>query len=424
MEMTSGSSSDGDGCNDHRVHDDYRIALYYCYVEVEGVEQHVDLQKDVCDELKLKGRIRVSPEGLNGVLSGCHSDLRQYQRRIEANLSMTAPMDVKYCLLRTDLSVQSQLFETISVKATREVVSLYEPTAQEMKRGNMIVKETDRNYYRRRRRNRQKHEKHLKEQQLAESSAQSGLPMSPLDRRLAQLQPSPHLTPQEWNERLTSDPNAILVDARNVYESRVGYFQAPNAGTLLTNTRKYSSLPQVLQHSQKELAGKNIYMYCTGGVRCERASVLLQALEWGDDKPAPNQIFQLDGGIQRYLEQFGSSTEASAGDECLFRGKNFVFDPRRTDPMVGRTVVGTCLLCDRTHDDYDNGNAPRDHSEARCCKCRVLVLICGSCRQTVRACGEQKGDEVIPPLYCGRDVCVDEGNSADQARLVLKKIVS
>jgi UPF0176 protein len=122
------SDTAGNNSDDELSHDDYRISLYYCYVDIEDdVNVHVSFQKELCEELSLKGRIRVSSEGLNGVLSGRHSTLLEYQQRLETEMNVEAPLDIKYCLLRKDLSVESQLFESLAVKATREVVSLYEP---------------------------------------------------------------------------------------------------------------------------------------------------------------------------------------------------------------------------------------------------------------------------------------------------------
>jgi predicted sulfurtransferase len=422
ISMITMKSSDRSTAHQDNVllHDDYRIALYYCYTDIRDVNEHVDFQGRLCQELDLNGRIRVSTEGLNGVLSGLKSNLKSYQERTEEEL-IIKNLDVKYCLLRTDISVESQLFDSLSVKPTREVVSLYETTPQETERSQKIVDETNPKYFRRRRRNRQKHEHQHK------ASAPS-VPNSPLDERLTRFKPSPHLTPEEWNHQLVMNTaNAVLVDARNVYESRVGYFHVEGVPTLLTNTRKFSSLPQVLQESKQALAGKTVYMYCTGGVRCERASVFLQALaasneEWGRLEP-PKAIYQLEGGIQQYLERYGSSDVLQANysmpnSDCLFRGKNFVFDPRRTDPLVGRDgVVGRCLLCSKLHDDYDNGNPPNTNKEARCCKCRILILVCNSCRPTVRIWGEDCSKEK-QNLYCGGAVCIDEGNSVEQAVLI------
>ena len=155
---------------------------------------------------------------------------------------------------------------------------------------------------------------------------------------------------------------------------------------------------------------------------------------------APN-VYQLHGGIQRYLEHFHDvqtstnnhieeSSEKPQADEdgmvvedssqekspCLYRGLNFVFDPRRTDPMVQintntstkeeRSCVGKCCLCGMPHDDYDNGHAPIENKEARCCKCRILLLVCDPCRQSVQCWGEDHKDG-LPKLYCGVNTCSD-----------------
>ena len=217
----------------------------------------------------------------------------------------------------------------------------------------------------------------------------------------------------------------------------------------------------------------------TGGVRCERAGSYLRALSESNvgawkGKERPKGIYQLRGGIQKYLENYGESTNSTVkeisainddggascvslgivesttdnGDEssssyCLYRGKNFVFDPRRTDPIIGNgitkplssveervSLVGQCVICSCPHDDYDNGNAPCENKEARCCRCRVLVLVCNDCRNRVRSWGEPEvvendGDEKSNgvscngefkmDLFCGQAgrECVDEGNIAD-----------
>eukprot|EP00927_Polykrikos_kofoidii_P082040 TRINITY_DN8043_c0_g1_i1.p1 TRINITY_DN8043_c0_g1~~TRINITY_DN8043_c0_g1_i1.p1 ORF type:complete len:204 (+),score=24.91 TRINITY_DN8043_c0_g1_i1:1074-1685(+) len=126
-------------------------------------------------------------------------------------------------------------------------------------------------------------------------------------------------------------------------------------------------------------------MYCTGGVRCERASSYL--LEHG----AAKEVVQLQGGICRYLERFKDRPK-------FFRGKNFVFDPRRYEPIHDDTVVGRCDCCQSPWDDYDNGE------EVHCEECRVLLLLCDACRN-VQASNERT--ERIR-LLCGDGVCDGE----------------
>lgn len=169
------------------------------------------------------------------------------------------------------------------------------------------------------------------------------------------------------------------------------------------------------------------------------------------DKQAPKGIYQLKGGIQKYLETYGAPcengndtilnspiSECKLGKDelaCLYRGKNFVFDPRRTDPIVGNgitetnqvgqstndirvSLVGKCVICSTPHDDYDNGHSPCEGKESRCCRCRVLVLVCNDCRTKVKCWGEPDGKD---ELYCGDygKRCVDDGNIAEYVKTAI-----
>jgi len=310
---------------------DCRIALYYCYTNILDPNEHATLHRTLCEQRNLLGRIRVATEGLNGVLSGKMNDFQVYVATIEEELGRS--LDVKYGPLRSDRSVESQLFTSLSIRVTQQVVSLAD---------DEIMKE-------------------------ALLEAEAG------ERRIT----AEHLDAKEWTENLKSvqeDDNVILLDCRNVYESNVGRFEVKNASTLLTNTRQFADLPAVLESRKDELAkASKIYAYCTGGVRCERATLYLHKL-LGDGP----KIYQLHGGIQRYLEQ------DSFEDSVQFKGKNFVFDPRRTDPQVqSKDVVGKCTYCEDSFDDYDWEDSP-----VRCKSCRILLLVCPSCRSSETFCGK------------------------------------
>ena len=421
-------NNDADSLLDtYNDHNRYRIALYYCYIDIENVSEHVNFHRSLCEENGLMGRIRVSREGINGVLSGRLSVLQDYEEKLRAELTRLHPnsddnddlgeFDVKYCHLRPDLPVKTQLFDSLMCKETSAVVSLFDPDhnteRNEKKKGYSKMSN------RRRRRQQQRHA----QKELLEEALPCNL------RELAQKVPSMpgarHLSPEEWNEKLLNTEDAVLLDCRNVYESNVGYFSTDKAPTLLTNTRKYSDLPKVLAQSKDQWAHKKqIFMYCTGGVRCEVASKFVQALveEENTDGQGEVEIYQLHGGIQRYLENYHTNEALVQHDKeqqipeghekgpCLYRGKNFVFDPRRTDPMLDITnekaVVGKCCICQKPHDDYDNGHAPLEEKEARCCKCRILLLVCDACRPTVQCWGEDHKHD-LPKLYCGKEACND-----------------
>lgn len=499
--------------------------------------------------LNLFGRIRISAEGLNGVLSGTVRNLKEYECQIkqeieakfrrqvnsDANgdvgtdgeqmietgleLQYGQTLDVKYCHLRKDIPQEKQLFDSISVKITKEIVSLNEmssdmegknPKCKKNKRKKKKKKNKGDRYQQimeedRLRREKEEQEKNLHQHQQEKdiTSVSERQVLSNIDK----FKPATHLSPKEWNKHLLSfqkspsastesddhknndiKKDAILIDARNIYESKIGYFTSPDVPTLLTNTRKYSNITSVINDSVKHLAGKNVYMYCTGGVRCERASVYLQALansdSWPEGMERPKEIYQLKGGIQKYLEEFGTleigcnskfsddrdtvSNDITLMEEgvgvalnqkkCLFKGKNFVFDPRRFDPMIGTginndnssnsdnlklkesAIVGQCLVCSCSCDDYDNGHAPCENMEARCCRCRMLILMCNDCRWKFRVWGQEIREKVkiesessielfeggkecqqvnqnhiLPDIYCGPNgkECVNEGNCVD-----------
>ncbi|KAL7448252.1 hypothetical protein ACHAWC_000474, partial [Mediolabrus comicus] len=79
--------------------------------------------------------------------------------------------------------------------------------------------------------------------------------------------------------------------------------------------------------------------------------------------------------------------------------------------------VGQCIICSNKHDDYDNGFSPCDEHEARCCRCRMLVLVCNNCRPKVRSFGEPENAD-LTDLLCGRTKCIDEGNIAENVETI------
>ena len=416
-------------------HDMYRILLYYCYIPIPDVLQLIHFHQSLNDDPNFEnspetyqrqrygGRIRVASEGLNGVLSGTYADLLIYEKLLREQLAAIAPptdelsrsweLDMKYCQLRRDLKVHEQMFEELQVHKTSQVVALVDMSNFDAaileKEGNASTSPKNKSRSTRRSQNRKQKKcsedvNTLKFRQAQDIFYRSQLADAESDGATS------HLSPTEWDARLqeliaAKESKVVLLDCRNSYESAVGYFQAPGASTVLTNTRKYSELPFVLMDQTNEsLADASaIFMYCTGGVRCERASGFLRTLL--DDRRKQDEgesskherripdIYQLHGGIQRYIED--SSTRG------LFHGRNFVFDPRRTDPLMGsvESVVGQCIVCEKPHDDYDNGQAPSLNTEARCFKCRILLLVCNQCRITVTCWGDDATDDK-PKLYC------------------------
>lgn len=120
-----------------------------------------------------------------------------------------------------------------------------------------------------------------------------------------------HVKPQDWNA-VISAPGVVVLDARNYYEHKNGTFK----NAIDPKTEKFSDLPQFVAEQFDPKTHSKIAMFCTGGIRCEKFAPYMKELGFAE-------IFQLEGGILKYLEDVPK-------DEQLWEGECFVFDERRT----------------------------------------------------------------------------------------------
>tara|TARA_B100000131_G_scaffold323227_1_gene380662 strand:+ start:3881 stop:4894 length:1014 start_codon:yes stop_codon:yes gene_type:complete len=168
-----------------------------------------------------------------------------------------------------------------------------------------------------------------------------------------------HLNAEEFNALIEKD-DTILIDMRNNYESEVGKFE--NA---ICPTSKRSK--DLIKETQKILKGKekqNIAMYCTGGIRCEKASSHLI-------KQGFKNVFQLNGGIIEYANE-----TKQKGIKSKFIGKNFVFDDRLGERITD-DIIAKCHLC---------GNDSDSHTNCKNDACHLLFIICKQCDQKLMGC--------------------------------------
>jgi UPF0176 protein len=132
---------------------------------------------------------------------------------------------------------------------------------------------------------------------------------------------------EEW-DKLINDPDVLVIDVRNKYEYDIGSFK----NAVLPETENFREFPDYVQQNLDPQRDKKIAMYCTGGIRCEKASAYL--LNKGYEK-----IYQLDGGILRYLEQANP-------DDSLWQGECFVFDGRvAVDHALQKGGHDQCYAC-------------------------------------------------------------------------------
>ena len=163
----------------------------------------------------------------------------------------------------------------------------------------------------------------------------------------------------EFNE-LTKDADTIVVDMRNHYEYEVGHFE--NAIEIPSDTFR-AQLPMAAEMLDNK-KDKNIIMYCTGGIRCEKASAYM--LHRGF-----KNVFHLEGGIINYANKVKEETLPNK-----FHGKNFVFDDRLGERITDE-IIASCHQCGKPADT---------HTNCRNQACHLLFIQCDACGEKYNGC--------------------------------------
>jgi len=250
------------------------IILFYKYVQIPDPEGIKKWQEKLCQDFNLKGRIIIATEGINATLGGENSLVRRY-----ISIMQKHPLFVHVDFKESEGSKTD--FPRLSIKVRKEIVTL-------------------------------------------------GKEINNLEQKTGT-----HKTPQEVHELLQKNPEDLVIfDARNQNEWQVGRFK--NAVTAPIN--HFRELPSFIDDNIEIFKDKEVLMYCTGGIRCEKASAYLQ------EKNIAKNIMQVSGGIARYTEQF---------PDGFFRGKNYVFDGR-ISMRINNDILGHCFICNIAEDTYIN----------------------------------------------------------------------
>jgi UPF0176 protein len=169
-----------------------------------------------------------------------------------------------------------------------------------------------------------------------------------------------HLKAKEFNQIL-EDPNTIVVDFRNHYESEIGHF----IGAITPDVETFrESLPIINDQLKDHKEDKNLVMYCTGGIRCEKASAYFKHQGF-------KNVFQLEGGIINYAKQIQEE-----GLPSKFIGKNFVFD-HRLGERITDDIIAQCHQCGKPCDNHTN--CENDG-------CHLLFIQCDDCKASMQNC--------------------------------------
>jgi UPF0176 protein len=172
-----------------------------------------------------------------------------------------------------------------------------------------------------------------------------------------------HLNAAEFNE-LTDKDETIVVDMRNHYESEVGHFE----GAILPEVETFRDSLPIVADMLSDRKKNPIVMYCTGGIRCEKASAYMRQQGF-------ENVFQLDGGIIEYRRQVDNQ-----GLDNKFHGKNFVFDERLGE-RISDEVIARCHQCGEPADTHTN--CAND-------ACHLLFIQCEACAEKYHQCCSTK----------------------------------
>ncbi|MFZ5954714.1 MAG: rhodanese-related sulfurtransferase [Candidatus Dependentiae bacterium] len=253
----------------------YKILLFYKYIDLDKPHYFADWQRELCTRLNLKGRIILAEEGINGTVGGHPEQIEEYKRIMLAH-ELFCDVDFKEAMSQGDP------FPRLRIVVKNEIV-------------------------------------HLGLDPKVITAANAGK----------------YLTPEEAHALVDQKPeDLIIIDCRNKAETDVGTF----VGSIRPNTNYFREFPEYVDNNLDLLKDKQVLMYCTGGVRCERASAYIKS------KNIAKEVYHIKGGIDRYVEKF---------PDGHFRGKNYVFDGRIT-VRVNNDILGSCYLCNKPYDEYEN----------------------------------------------------------------------
>ena len=241
------------------------VAALYKFVEIDDLLSLQSNLYEICEKNNIMGTILIAIEGINGTISGKNNEINQTISLLKSDKRF-ANIEIKYS------STNKQPFHRMKVRLKKEIVTIGLPEINPNKKVGTYVK------------------------------------------------------PEDWND-LISDPNVIVIDTRNKYETKIGSFQ----NALDPETSSFREFPDWVKKfkSSKENANKKIAMFCTGGIRCEKASSLMKEEGFED-------VYHLQGGILKYLETIDK-------ENSLWNGECFVFDQRVC--LTDELEVGSYKMC-------------------------------------------------------------------------------
>lgn len=278
-----------------------KIILFYKFVPVTDPETVMFWQRNLCERLNLKGRLIISKQGINGTLGGDIKNVKMYIRDMNRH-----PLFKKIQYKWSDGSRED--FPRLSVKVRDELVTL--------------------------------------------------APGEDFDV----FKSTKGLKPKAWHKYLEQNPDAIVLDARNDYESDIGAFRGKNV--VKPKIKNFRDIKPELDKLPKN---QPVLTYCTGDIRCEYLSAYMKHKGF-------DEVYHLDGGIVKYGEEYQ--------DDGYWEGKCYVFDKRMNLAFSENSQdIGSCVHC---------GNSTSNYVNCVNVACNRQILVCINCLQITTACDKKQ----------------------------------
>ncbi len=272
--------------------ENYKVILFYKFVNLEKPEEEAEKQRKLCTSYNLKGRVLLGKEGINATLEGTEENIENYKSAMREDHLWN---DISFKESPSDGSS----FTKLKVKTRDEIVTLGSGTFD-------VQKET-----------------------------------------------AATVTAEEMQKMYEQDEDFAVLDLRNDYEVRVGYFENTVNDKLGFNLQNFRDLPQNIDKLET-LKNKKVIAVCTGDIRCEKATCLLK-------REGFKNLYHLKDGIHDYMTKYPAKN---------FKGSLFVFDNRMTTPVVDserREIVGKCEYCKEKCEKFWSDDSVRPSRKVICC---------------------------------------------------------
>lgn len=278
----------------------FKVLLYYKYTTIADPTDLMTKQKALCWRLGLMGRILVADEGINGTVCGTPEAIEEYQRETEQYPGL------EYMEWKSS-NADEQVFPRLKVKVRKEIVTL-------------------------------------------------GLRHEDKDVRIENK--AEYIEPETLAELYDKDAEFYIIDARNNYEGVLGKFK----DAIVPDIKNFRDFPEYVKQNLQHLKDKPVVTYCTGGIRCEKASAFLKESGFSN-------VRQLHGGVHVYAEK-------TKGKH--FEGKLYVFDKRREMDIneVNPSVVSHCEFCQTPVAHFIDCKYPG---------CPEQLICCHQCEETYQS---------------------------------------